>query len=115
MAANQATVDVRYLGPNSHSNQNQATGFITPNASVQAGGDYVLPSQFGLGTLDELFLTVPGNADGSALSAIIIPVVRSKMPQRGAQVLIQYFSALGTEAVGAGLDGLTIPFIANGS
>lgn len=114
MAASHATVDVRYLGPGSHSNQSEATGFITPSASVQAGGDYVLAADFGLGTIDELWLTVPGLATGAALAAIHIPVVRSLMPQRSAQVLIQYFEAFGTESTGD-LSTLLVPFIARGS
>ena len=114
MAAHHATVHLDYEGPSGHSNQNEAVGFIYPSNNVQAGGDYVTAADFALGTLDELYLTVPGNKDGSALSAIHIAVVRTNLPQRSGQVLIQYFSAFGTEATGD-LSALSVPFIARGS
>jgi hypothetical protein len=111
---NQATVTVEYLGPSGHSTQNECVGRITPNVSVQAGGDYVLPSQFGLGTLDELYLALPGLASGAAVTTLLFPVVRSVLPKRAAQVLIQYFTDVSTEATGD-QTAFSIPFIARGS
>lgn len=112
---NQATVNIEYLGPDGHSNQNCCKGTIVPNATVIAGGDYVLASQFGLGTIDELYLTIPHLVAGTAQSAIILAVVSSLLPARTGTVLIQYFSAMGTEATGTGLDLYAIPFLAFGS
>lgn len=115
VAPNQAAVNIEYLGPSGHSNQNACRGTIVPNATVIAGGDFVLAAQFGLGTIDELYLTIPHLIAGTAQSAIILVVVSSLLPARTGPVMIQYFSALGTEATGSGLDAYAVPFLAFGS
>ncbi len=112
---NQAAVNIEYLGPSGHSNQNACRGTIVPSSDVQSGGDFVTGVQFGFGTLDELYLTIPRLIAGTSQVAIILAVVSSVLPGRNTQVRIQYFSAMGTEATGAGLDAYAIPFLAYGS
>ncbi len=117
MAAGVATAVVEKIEP--AGGRTRSTGTIALSNDYQAGGDALDPSALGLATVERLFLALPGMADGSAVSALIFPLVRTLLPQRtsvfrgSGSIVIPAFTATAKEASGD-LSAHLIPFEAYG-
>jgi hypothetical protein len=109
-------------GPRSCGDRVVVTGTLTLDNAYASGGNILKPEQLGLSTVEDLFLFLPRNAGGTAVTSLVLPVVRTVLPVRtglfaGTTVVIyiQLFTdASGTEPTGDA-SGYVIPFEAWGT
>lgn len=106
-------VTIIAAGPEASGQRARVTGTLTLSASYSTGGDTLATNKLALATVEDLFLGLPRVAAGTAISAILFPVVRSALPVRNGNILIQAFDDLNTEASGD-LSTYVIPFLALG-